>query len=665
MALPISRFIVFVRLLLLFPLFDANFALGSVVEEEEFSEELLLRPLPDRKVLTHFHFRSTAPPTSSNGRHHHLFPKAISQLVQKFRLKEMELSFTQGRWNYERWGGFDSISSNNAKPPGVELWAVFDVPQHQVDASWKNLTHALSGLFCASINFLESSTSYSAPDWVFRQTSGRLRYGTLPREAVCTENLTPWLKLLPCRDKAGISELLDRPSIYKGFYHSQRLQLTSTGFDSEVVGPGIVLEQTLTVVLQPYEKNTFATSQETKFQPNWSLTSIFGRKVSGKCVVAKSSNVYLQLDRGLVGELNNMQKANEMSVADNTDYEGFRSSHGFQLSVKPDMILEEVDSLRRSNPSVIYKFSVENYTDSEPFDLGLRWVLPVVWSCQQPPLHASRFLMGSGNERGGIAISFKSTKLNEGVLHSDTTEDGCTLQVDIFQVVPWYIKVYYHTLQVFVDERPQEVSDIVHKMHVSPSEDKVSPGLMEMILKFPCGLKSAVVTLEFDKGFLHIDEYPPDANQGFDIPSAIISYPDFHASIHFPEDKPFENSPILAKFQENSSVLSYTEVLLVPLTTPDFSMPYNVITITCTVFALYFGSLLNVLRRRVGEEERLLNSKDAKKGGQIRQLFAKLRGRPLETPRSPSTSSSFVSSKLILKVLLVAGLAVFWQFYSG
>lgn len=41
-----------------------------------------------------------------------------------------------------------------------------------------------------------------------------------------------------------------------------------------------------------------------------------------------------------------------------------------------------------------------------------------------------------------------------------------------------------------------------------------------------------------------------------------------------------------------------------PLTTPDFSMPYNVITITCTVFALYFGSLLNALRRRVAEEER-------------------------------------------------------------
>ncbi|PHT28988.1 FKBP12-interacting protein of 37 kDa [Capsicum baccatum] len=43
--------------------------------------------------------------------------------------------------------------------------------------------------------------------------------------------------------------------------------------------------------------------------------------------------------------------------------------------------------------------------------------------------------------------------------------------------------------------------------------------------------------------------------------------------------------------------------------TPDFSMPYNVITITCTVFSLYFGSLLNALHRRTEEEERLLKSK--------------------------------------------------------
>ncbi|KHN37681.1 hypothetical protein glysoja_007384 [Glycine soja] len=70
-------------------------------------------------------------------------------------------------------------------------------------------------------------------------------------------------------------------------------------------------------------------------------------------------------------------------------------------------------------------------------------------------------------------------------------------------------------------------------------------------------------------GFLHIDEYPPDVNQGFDIPSAIISFPDFHDGLQF-SDKSRSKSPLLSKLQEKSPVLSYTELLLVPLSLDDF-----------------------------------------------------------------------------------------------
>ncbi|XP_019465258.1 PREDICTED: GPI transamidase component PIG-T isoform X1 [Lupinus angustifolius] len=637
-------------------------------EDEEFWEELLLKPLPDRKVLTHFHFQNQASLNNhhSFATHHHLFPKPISHLVKKFQIKEMELSFTQGRWNYERWGGFDPISSSNAKPPGVELWAIFDVPPLQVDASWKNLTHALSGLFCASINFLESSTSYSAPKWAFQSDLGSLRYGTLPREAVCTENLTPWLKLLPCRDKAGISTLMDRPSIYRSFYHSQRLHLRSS-IAEDRLNSRIILEQTLTVVLQPdTQRAGMNYVSESKLQPSWSLSSIFGRKINGRCVLAKSSNVYLQLERGLVTELENLQKDAAIFAANDTGSEDFRRNIGFELSVNPSKVHKEVE---RSS-SILYEYPIKEYKDSEQFDLGLTWKHPLVWSSPHAPLYASRFLTGSGNERGAIAISLKSTESTQGFVAANNVGERCKLQVNILQMVPWYIKVYYHTLQLFVDEKPQAVTDFVERMRVSPSEDKVSPGLMELILKFPCEAKSAVLNIDFDKGFLHIDEYPPDANQGFDIPSAIISFPEFHAGLQF-SDNSLRKSPMLSKFQEKNHVLSYTEVLLVPLTTPDFSMPYNVITITCTVFALYFGSLLNVLRRRVGEEERLLKKKDAKKGVLLQvlaKLSAKFRGRSSESaqPQSPPPppSSSFVSPKLVFKVLLVAGVAVTWQYYS-
>ncbi|GAB4841349.1 hypothetical protein Ancab_022076 [Ancistrocladus abbreviatus] len=656
-------------LLLLVTLSFLLFASASIAvaeEEEEFHEELLLKPLPDRKLLAHFHFDSKANISSYNdGCHLRIFPKAIYQLVRKFHIREMELSFTQGRWNYEYWGGFDPMSSINAKPPGVELWAVFDAPPSQVDALWKNLTHTLSGLFCASINFLDSSTSYSAPEWVFRTFSGRLRYGSLPREAVCTENLTPWLKLLPCRDKAGLTELMDRPSIYRGFYHSQRLHLTWSEPSSMGLGSRIQLEQTLTIVLQPgSQRVAMHYNGEATSQPSWSLSSIFGREVSGRCVIAKSSNVCFQLDRGLVSELKNLWKEDEGSRSDDASFEDFLVNSAFQLSLTSDRVIREVGSINNEEFSILFLFLIEKHGDDKPFDLAFTWKRPVVWSCSQAPLYVNRFLMGSGNERGSIAVSLKSNGQIESFLGADVSRDGCKLRVDIFQVVPWYVKVYYHTLQIFVDGQLQTTSNFIEQMHVSPSEDKVSPGMLELALKLPCSVKAAALTLEFDKGFLHISEYPPDANQGFDIPSAIVSFPDFQSSCPFDGD--LSQSPMLSRLQEKIPALAYTEVLLVPLTTPDFSMPYNVITITCTVFALYFGSLLNVLRRRVGEEERLLKDRAAKKVGLLTQLFSKLSAKLSGTPVAPHQSTSSPSvrrTKLIFKVVLIGAIAAAWQYY--
>lgn len=53
------------------------------------------------------------------------------------------------------------------------------------------------------------------------------------------------------------------------------------------------------------------------------------------------------------------------------------------------------------------------------------------------------------------------------------------------------------------------------------------------------------------QGFLHIDEYPPDANQGFDIPSALISFPEFNSSRSYLETGSLFVSPLLENFKVN------------------------------------------------------------------------------------------------------------------
>lgn len=50
--------------------------------------------------------------------------------------------------------------------------------------------------------------------------------------------------------------------------------------------------------------------------------------------------------------------------------------------------------------------------------------------------------------------------------------------------------------------------------------------------------------------------------------------------------------------EEEVFIRLHTGILLITLPTPDFSMPYNVICLTCTVVAIAFGSFHNLSSRR-------------------------------------------------------------------
>ena len=51
--------------------------------------------------------------------HYKFFPRAIGQIIQSYNARELHLTFTQGRWNYEDWG-YPIVPSAGT---GVELWA--------------------------------------------------------------------------------------------------------------------------------------------------------------------------------------------------------------------------------------------------------------------------------------------------------------------------------------------------------------------------------------------------------------------------------------------------------------------------------------------------------------------------------------------------------------
>ena len=61
---------------------------------------------------------------------------------------------------------------------------------------------------------------FTYPHYPHPSDSRYMRYGVSPFEVVCTENLTPWLKLLPCGSSAGLASLLDASKLYDTTYHS-------------------------------------------------------------------------------------------------------------------------------------------------------------------------------------------------------------------------------------------------------------------------------------------------------------------------------------------------------------------------------------------------------------------------------------------------------------
>ncbi|KAG5115065.1 hypothetical protein JHK82_038334 [Glycine max] len=185
------------------------------------------------------------------------------------------------------------------------------------------------------------------------------------------------------------------------------------------------------------------------------------------------------------------QKSTAKFAVNDTGPEDFRRNAGFELSVTPKRVHAEMET----SSSILYEYPIKEYTETEQFDLGLTWKHPIVWYSPHAPLYASRFSMGSGNERGAIAISLK---LIQGLVAINNVKERCKFQANVLQIVPWYVK-----------------------------------------------------------GFLHIDEYPPDVNQGFGIPSAIISFPDFHAGLQF-SDKSRSKSPLLFTGKESCSLLHRT-----------------------------------------------------------------------------------------------------------
>jgi len=238
----------------------------------------------------------------------------------------------------------------------------------------------------------------------------------------------------------------------------------------------------------------------------------------------------------------------------------------------------------------------------------------VYGAVRSPILTASRYQSGTGQERGGITAELKNSASNP-------------VTVVYLEVIPWYLRVYLHTLEVTTGGG-QTLLPV--SMDYKPGRDRSRPYMLELVLRLP-PKSTTTISLQFERSLLRWLEYPPDANHGFYLPSATIT-------TRLRDNK---NTSLLLAAEDSTMSHSlwgnpaaggsgdvlriYTETLLVSLPTPDFSMPYNVICLACTVAALAFGPIHNITTKTLelvqpGEEEKGLLGKLLDK---LRALFRK------------------------------------------
>lgn len=183
------------------------------------------------------------------------------------------------------------------------------------------------------------------------------------------------------------------------------------------------------------------------------------------------------------------------------------------------------------------------------------------------------------------------TTLVKGHLHThltNTTEND--LHVTLSDILPWSMSIFFHDMQVQLEEGEIKTSSSPHDYALSfvPAIDRKRPAQLELSFILPA--KQAVrIILSFEKALMRIGEFPPDRHRGIDIPPALIYYKQERHQLNYHR--------------------MHTQNTVLTLPIPDNTMPFNVIMIVCTVVGVAFGILFNLLYYPV----KVFNTQDAEK----------------------------------------------------
>lgn len=174
-----------------------------------------------------------------------------------------------------------------------------------------------------------------------------------------------------------------------------------------------------------------------------------------------------------------------------------------------------------------------------------------------------RYKSGSKDDFGGIGLLLENNLLT-------------SLEVTVIETIPWLFRVFLHRGEFSLNSKPidpSKISDYLKEFAIEPGINRKRNLLLQSTWVIP-PQSYIQIYFPFEREFLRIDEFPQNSERGIELPGALIFY-----KLEIP-------------YTETTNTLLYTWPI------PDGTMPFNVITMTSTLAALFYGSFFNIIFRR-------------------------------------------------------------------
>ena len=116
-------------------------------------------------------------------------------------------------------------------------------------------------------------------------------------------------------------------------------------------------------------------------------------------------------------------------------------------------------------------YDLQNWSpDGQIRDLAGVHVRPHIYgNVPSPVLTVTRYYTGLGRERGGVRTSIRNNGKEP-------------LTIAYLDIIPWYLRMYLHTLNIVTTDNKQLEPK---QMHFSPGVDRTKPYHLELVLTLP------------------------------------------------------------------------------------------------------------------------------------------------------------------------------------